>query len=55
MNEQIIPRGFTKEKIKVREKIIKDFYATWCAENPEKKVWNNDLGDYINVKFLSIN
>lgn len=55
MNEQIIPRGFTKEEIKAREKIIKKFYATWCAENPEKKVWNEDLKAFICVKFLSIN
>ena len=35
--------------------MIKDFYASWIAEHPEKKVWNKDLGTYIYVKFRSIN
>ena len=32
-----IPAGRTKEDIKAREKLIKDFYAQWIAEHPEKK------------------
>ena len=32
-----IPAGHTKEDIKAREKLIKDFYAQWIAEHPEKK------------------
>ena len=50
-----IPAGRAKEDIKVREKLIKDFYAQWIAEHPEKKIWNRNLGAFINVKFLSIN
>ena len=50
-----IPAGHTKEDIKAREKLIKDFYAQWIAEHPEKKIWNRSLGAFINVKFLSIN
>lgn len=50
-----IPRGRTKEDIKIREKLIKDFYAQWICEHPDKKIWNQDLGMFINVKFLSIN
>ena len=38
-----IPIGTRKEDIKVREKIIKDFYAKWISENPEKKIWNDNL------------
>ena len=38
----------------MRDQIIKDFYAGWIAENPEKKMWNEDLQDYILVKYLSI-
>ena len=34
--------------------IIKDFYAGWIAEHPEKKMRNDDLQDYILVKYLSI-
>ena len=50
-----IPIGRTKEEIKTRQKIIKDFYAKWIAEHPEKKVFNVSLAKYICVKFLSIN
>ena len=50
-----IPTGHTREEIKVREKLIKDFYAKWISEHPDKKVWNKSLGEYIHVKFLSIN
>ena len=52
---QEIPTGRTKEEIKVREQLIKDFYAKWIAEHPNKKVLNVALGKYICVKFLSIN
>jgi hypothetical protein len=50
-----IPLGRTKEDIKARERLIKDFYAQWIAEHPDKKVWNRSLGAFIHVKFLSIN
>ena len=50
-----IPTGTRKEDIKAREKIIKDFYATWISEHPDKKIWNEDLQDYICVKYQSIN
>ena len=50
-----IPKGRTKDDIKIREKLIKDFYAQWISEHPDKKVWNRDLGTFIYVKFLSIN
>lgn len=49
-----IPQGNSREEVKQRDLIIKDFYAGWIAENPEKKMWNEDLQDYILVKYLSI-
>ena len=49
-----IPQGNSREEVKQRDQIIKDFYAEWIAENPEKKMWNDDLQDYILVKYLSI-
>ena len=52
---QDIPKGRSKEEIKTREQLIKDFYARWIAEHPDKKVLNFALGKYICVKFLSIN
>ena len=51
----MIPTGTVKEDIKVREKIIKDFYAKWISEHPDKKIWNNNLKDFIFVKYQSIN
>ena len=52
---QDIPVGRTKEEIKAREQIIKEFYAQWIAEHPDKKILNVALGKYICVKFLYIN
>lgn len=49
-----IPQGNSREEVKLRDHIIKDFYAGWIAENPEKKMWNEDLQDFILVKYLSI-
>ena len=50
-----IPKGNSREDIKARRQIIKDFYANWIAQHPDKKVWNRSLKAYIHVKFQSIN
>ena len=50
-----IPIGTTLEEVKVRKKIIRDFYAAWNAANPAKQVYNANLQEFINVRFLSIN
>ena len=50
-----IPRGYSREDIKARRQIIKDFYASWIAQHPDKKVWNKSLKAYILVKFDSVN
>ena len=50
-----IPQGNTREDNKARRIIIKDFYAHWMSEHPEKKVWNKSLKAYINVKNDSVN
>ena len=50
-----IPKGKTRPEIKVREQIIKDFYARWIAEHPSKSVWNKSLKADIKVKGLSYN
>jgi hypothetical protein len=50
-----IPTGTTLEEIKVRKKIIRDFYAIWNAANPTKQVYNANLKEFINVRYLSIN
>lgn len=49
-----IPQGNSREEVRQRDRAIKDFYAGWIAENPEKKIWNDDLKDYIHIKYLSI-
>ena len=54
MNKITIPEGTTSEDIKLRKKIIKDFYAIWNAANPTKHIYNIDLKDFIHVRFLSI-
>ena len=51
----MIPVGTSKSDIKIREKLIKDFYSQWISEHPDKKIWNQNLNDYIYVKYLSIN
>ena len=50
-----IPRGNSREDIKARRQIIKEFYANWITLNPEKKVWNKSLKAFISVKFASVN
>ena len=50
-----IPRGNSRDEIKTRRQIIKDFYANWIAQHPDKKVWNRSLNAFIHVKFDSIN
>ena len=47
-----IPRGTGREDIKARRQIIKDYYASWCAEHPDKKVWNNSLKAFDRMLFL---
>jgi len=50
-----IPIGTTLEEVKARKKIIRDFYATWNAANPTKQVYNANLQEFINIRYLSIN
>jgi len=50
-----IPQGNSREDNKARKQIIKDFYASWIAEHPDKKVWNRSLKGYIHIKGQSIN
>jgi len=50
-----IPMGNAKQAIKAREKLIKDFYARWIAEHPDKAILNKNLQRKILVKYLSIN
>ena len=49
-----LPIGNSRDEIRARDKAIKDFYARWNAKHPEKMMWNDDLQDYIHIRFLSI-
>lgn len=49
-----IPLGNSKEDYKTREEIISLVYRRWIEENPDKRVYNRSLKDYINIKYLSI-
>jgi len=51
---QEILHGRTREEIQQREKIIKDFYASWIVINPTKHIYNVALNDFIHVRFLSL-
>ena len=50
-----IPKGNSREDNKARKQIIKDIYASWIAEHPDKKIWNNSLKGFIYIKGQSIN
>lgn len=50
-----VPKGRTRPEIKIREKMIKDFYAKWISEHPDKSIINRNLKAKIHIKYLSIN
>ena len=50
----IIPLGNSKEDFKIREDIISQVYRQWTEANPDKRVYNRSLKDYINIRYLSI-
>ena len=54
IDDFIIPKGMEKEDLKVREQVIWSLYGRWCAENPEKKCYNENLQDDIFVLFKSV-
>ena len=50
-----IPKENSRAANKARRLIIKAFYADWISKHPEKKIWNQSLKAYINVKNDSVN
>ena len=54
MNQKQIPTSNSKEDIKAREKIIINFYHEWKSNNPSQRLYNLDLKDYINIRYISI-
>lgn len=49
-----IPMGTTVEEIKIRQKIIFQFYENWKKEHPEKAVYNRNLRTDILIRNESI-
>ena len=49
-----IALGETKEDKKQRKRFIMDFYKQWEIENPEKKVFNKSLKDFVHIKHISV-
>ena len=49
-----IPTGDSVEDRRMRQKLIQAFYAHWKELNPELRVFNDSLRDYIYVKYISI-
>ena len=47
-----IPKGRTKEKIQAREKIINEFFANWMSVNPEKRIYNAHLHEFIYLDYF---
>ena len=54
MNKTIIPEDNSIESIKVREKIIRDFYREWKEQNPLQRKYNVALKEFINIRMVSI-
>ena len=42
------------ESIRVRERIIRDFYREWKEKNPSQRRYNLALKEYINIRMVSI-
>ena len=51
----LIPMGNSKEDLNLRKEVISHVYRKWTEENPNKRVYNRSLKDYINIRYLSIN
>ncbi len=54
MNKTLIPEDNSIESIKIREKIIRDFYHEWKEKNPSQRKYNVALKEYINIRMVSI-
>ena len=54
LSKEGLPVGDTKEDKKQRKRFIKDFYRYWETHNPEKRIFNKSLKDYINVRYISV-
>ena len=54
MKKTTIPMDNSIESIRVRERIIRDYYREWKEQNPSQRKYNIALKDYINIRMVSI-
>lgn len=54
MKKTLIPEDNSVESIRVRERIIRDFYREWKEKNPSQRKFNVSLKEYINIRMISI-
>ena len=54
LDENGIATGDTKDDKKQRKQFIIDFYGKWIVANPTKRLYNNSLEAFIEVRFLSL-
>ena len=50
-----VPVGDTVEDRRTRHRLIRQFYFYWMGKNKDRRVFNNSLGDYIYIKYISVN
>ena len=54
MKKTLIPEDNSIESIRVRERIIREFYREWKEKNPSQRRFNISLKEYINIRMVSI-
>lgn len=54
VDENGIPKGQSMQEIKIRQKLIFDFYERWKEEHPEKSVFNKSLNADILIRKESV-
>ena len=50
-----VPVGDSIEDRRARNRLIRQFYFYWMGKNKDRRVFNNSLGDYIYIKYISVN
>ena len=50
----LVPRGNSKEVIKERERIIRNYYKTWRQSHIGQKMFNIHLKEFINIRRMSM-
>ena len=54
LDKNEIATGDTIEDRKQRKRFIASIYKIWEIENPEKKIFNRSLKDFVHIKHISV-